>query len=74
MWFTTKPEAPSCVAPSFWQEPTAPKLDADLYVPALVKDMLGSKNWMVQIGTAGGTLTSFRSKQARHDIDIKRDY
>ncbi len=31
-----------------------PKLDADLYVPALVKGVLGTKQWMTQIGTAGG--------------------
>lgn len=31
-----------------------PKLDADLYVPALVKGVLGTKQWMKQIGAAGG--------------------
>ncbi len=31
-----------------------PKLDADLYVPALVKGILGTKQWMTQIGAAGG--------------------
>jgi hypothetical protein len=31
-----------------------PKLDADLYVPALVKGVLGTKQWMAQIGAAGG--------------------
>ena len=31
-----------------------PKLDADLYVPALVKGVLGTKQWMTQIGAAGG--------------------
>ena len=31
-----------------------PKLDADLHVPALVKGVLGTKQWMTQIGAAGG--------------------
>jgi hypothetical protein len=32
-----------------------PKLDADLYVPALVKGILGTKQWMTQIGAVGGS-------------------
>ena len=35
-----------------------PKLDADLYVPALIKGVLGNKNWMAQIGAAGGAAKS----------------
>ena len=31
-----------------------PKLDADLHVPSLVKGVLGSKQWMSQIGADGG--------------------
>jgi Protein of unknown function (DUF2442) len=31
-----------------------PNLDADLYVPSLVKGVLGTKQWMAQIGAAGG--------------------
>jgi hypothetical protein len=31
-----------------------PKLDADLYVPALVKGILGTNQWMTQIGAVGG--------------------
>lgn len=31
-----------------------PRLDADLYVPALVKGMLGTKQWMAEIGATGG--------------------
>lgn len=32
-----------------------PKLDADLYVPALLEGALGSKRWMAaQLGAAGG--------------------
>lgn len=35
-----------------------PALDADLYVPALVKGILGTKRWMAQIGAAGGSVKS----------------
>lgn len=35
-----------------------PKLDADLYVPALVKGVLGTKSWMAQIGATGGASKS----------------
>jgi Protein of unknown function (DUF2442) len=35
-----------------------PALDADLYVPALVKGVLGSKRWMAQIGAVGGSVKS----------------
>ena len=31
-----------------------PKLDADLHMPALVKGVLGTKQWMTQIGAARG--------------------
>jgi Protein of unknown function (DUF2442) len=32
-----------------------PKLDADLYVPAVVKGILGTKQWITQIGGLGGS-------------------
>ena len=32
-----------------------PKLDTDLYVPTLVKGILGTKQWMTQIGAVGGS-------------------
>jgi len=36
-----------------------PKLDADLYLPALLEGFLGSKRWMAaQIGQMGGTASS----------------
>ena len=35
-----------------------PKLDADLYVPSLVKGVLGNKQWMSQIGAVGGRAAS----------------
>lgn len=36
-----------------------PKLDADVYVPALMQGVFGSKQWMAaQLGTTGGKSTS----------------
>jgi hypothetical protein len=36
-----------------------PKLDADVYVPALLQGMFGSKSWMArQLGAAGGRARS----------------
>lgn len=35
-----------------------PTLDADLYVPALVKGILGTRQWMTQIGAVGGRAAS----------------
>ena len=35
-----------------------PLLDADLYVPALVKGVLGTRQWMAQIGAMGGRASS----------------
>jgi hypothetical protein len=43
-----------------------PKLDADLYVPSLVKGVLGTQAWMKQIGAAGGrAATEAKSTAAR---------
>lgn len=41
-----------------------PRLDADLYVPSLVKGILGSKEWMARIGAAGGSVKSVAKAQA----------
>jgi hypothetical protein len=36
-----------------------PKLDADLYVPALLQGVFGSKSWMArQLGASGGSARS----------------
>jgi hypothetical protein len=35
-----------------------PMLDADLYVPALVKGILGTRQWMTQIGAVGGSAST----------------
>src|ERR1700759_3594360 len=41
-----------------------PRLDADLYVPALLESVLGSKSWMAaRLGGAGGRVRS-RAKAA----------
>lgn len=40
-----------------------PRLDADLYLPALLEGFLGSKRWMAEIGKVGGT-TSTKAKAA----------
>ena len=42
-----------------------PKLDADLYVPALLEGVLGSKKWLAsQLGSVGGKSTSLAKKRA----------
>lgn len=41
-----------------------PMLDADLYVPTLVKGVLGTKQWMAQIGAAGGRAASMAKAAA----------
>ena len=42
-----------------------PKLDADLYLPALLEGMLGSKKWMAsRLGSLGGQQTSAAKKRA----------
>jgi len=42
-----------------------PKLDADLYLPALLEGFLGSRKWMArQLGMAGGKSRSAAKKRA----------
>lgn len=42
-----------------------PKLDADLYLPALLKGVLGSRKWMAaKLGAMGGKSTSVAKRQA----------
>lgn len=42
-----------------------PKLDADIYLPALLAGVLGSKKWMAaRLGAAGGGQTSASKKRA----------
>ena len=41
-----------------------PDLDADLYVPGLLRGVYGTKKWMAQIGRSGGAETSAAKKRA----------
>ena len=41
-----------------------PDLDADLYVPALLRGIYGSELWMAKIGRRGGLARSISKKQA----------
>ena len=42
-----------------------PKLDVDLYVPALLEGSMGSRKWMAaRLGAAGGSSTSRAKKRA----------
>jgi Protein of unknown function (DUF2442) len=42
-----------------------PKLDADVYLPALLEGVLGSKKWMAsRLGSLGGGKTSLAKKRA----------
>ena len=42
-----------------------PKLDADIYLPALLEGVFGSKKWMAaQLGSLGGQRTSTAKKRA----------
>ncbi len=45
-----------------------PRLDAGLYVPALLEGVLGSKNWMAaQLGAAGGRTRSMAKAAASRE-------
>lgn len=42
-----------------------PKLDADLYIPALLEGVMGSRRWMAaRLGRAGGRATTTAKKAA----------
>ena len=41
-----------------------PELDADLYVPALLQGIYGTKLWMAKIGSRGGSAKSATKKKA----------
>ncbi|WP_298961109.1 DUF2442 domain-containing protein [uncultured Methylobacterium sp.] len=45
-----------------------PRLDADVYVPALIEGVTGSTQWMAQqLGRAGGSVRSERKAQASRE-------
>jgi hypothetical protein len=41
-----------------------PALDVDLYVPALLKGIYGTRQWMAELGRAGGSKTSSAKRRA----------
>lgn len=41
-----------------------PELDADLYVPALLRGIYGNQKWMAEIGRRGGVARSAAKKRA----------
>lgn len=48
-----------------------PDLDADLYVPALLRGIYGSKKWMAEIGRKGGSMRSVAKKRAARVNGLK---
>lgn len=48
-----------------------PDLDLDLYVPALLKNIYGSRRWMAQIGRRGGAAKSPAKRQAARANGLK---
>lgn len=41
-----------------------PRLDVDLYVPSLLRGVLGTRKWMAEIGRMGGGVTSAAKARA----------
>jgi len=48
-----------------------PDLDADLYVPSLLRGIYGSKTWMAEIGRRGGSVRSAAKKRASRANGMK---
>jgi hypothetical protein len=48
-----------------------PELDADLYVPGLLRGIYGSKKWMAEIGGRGGAVRSTAKKKAARVNGLK---
>lgn len=48
-----------------------PDLDLDLYVPALLRRVYGTKRWMAQIGRSGGSARSLAKKRAARANGLK---
>jgi hypothetical protein len=44
-----------------------PAIDADVYIPALMHNVLGNKAWMGQVGKAGGAVRSERKAAASRE-------
>jgi len=48
-----------------------PDLDADLYVPALLRGIYGTKQWMAKIGRRGGLVQTAAKKNAARENGLK---
>ena len=48
-----------------------PDLDADIYVPALLRGIYGNKLWMAKIGQRGGSVRSAAKKRAARANGLK---
>ncbi|MFZ3343225.1 MAG: DUF2442 domain-containing protein [Terriglobales bacterium] len=48
-----------------------PEIDADLYVPGLLRGIYGSKKWMAEIGSRGGAVRSTAKKKAARANGLK---
>ena len=48
-----------------------PDLDADLYVPGLLRGIYGNKKWMAEIGGRGGSVRSAAKKRAARANGLK---
>jgi hypothetical protein len=48
-----------------------PDLDVDLYVPALLKGVFGTKKWMSELGRAGGSVKSVAKAHAARENGAK---
>jgi hypothetical protein len=48
-----------------------PDLDADFYVPGLLRGVYGNKKWMAEIGRSGGSVRSAAKKRAARVNGVK---
>jgi hypothetical protein len=48
-----------------------PDLDADFYVPGLLRGVYGNKKWMAEIGRSGGSVRSAAKKRAARANGVK---
>ncbi|MGA2169635.1 MAG: hypothetical protein ABSG62_15610 [Terracidiphilus sp.] len=46
------------------RKPFFPDLDVDLYVPALIEGVYGSRRWMAQLGKKGGSARTEAKRKA----------
>lgn len=48
-----------------------PALDLDLYIPALLRNVYGTRRWMAQMGRRGGSVTSPAKRKASRANGLK---